>query len=154
MNINEIIAVAKWMKYSKRAGLILMGNTGTGKSTMAYALADAIGVKNASPYTYPMQKLEKIAKESGDWFEEIMRERRYLVLDDVGTESRDLNDYGNHRTIFNEIIATRYDLKLPVIITTNLNSDMIRNQYGEKTSSRLAEMCDTLLMVGDDLRLK
>jgi len=154
VNLDKIQAVAQWMKNGKHASLILMGNTGTGKTTLAYALADAIAVKNPSPYAYTLQRLERIALEDREWFVEVAKEHRYLLLDDLGTEAREVNDFGTRRNIFNEFISIRYDYDLPVIITTNLNSEMIAQQYGEKTSSRLTEMCDTLLMVGDDLRLK
>lgn len=142
------------MKNGKHASLILMGNTGTGKTTLAHALADAIGVKNPYPYSYTLQKLERMALEDKDWFVEVAKEHRYLLLDDLGTEAREVNDWGTRRNIFNEFISIRYDYDLPVIITTNLNTEMMAQQYGEKTSSRLTEMCDTLLMVGEDLRLK
>lgn len=151
LHSDKILAVAQWLKSGKRASLILMGDTGTGKSTLAGALAEVIGIENPYPYTYTMQSLEKICLERG-WWEEIQKEKRYLVLDDMGSEAREVNDYGTRRIILNELISTRYDLKLPVIITTNLNTATIREQYGEKTASRLNEMCDTLLMAGEDLR--
>lgn len=153
VNFDKIAAVAKWMKSGRRSGLVLMGGTGTGKTTLARALSDAIGVRSLTPRMFHMQKLERICRDDSTWFDEIVNEKKFLILDDVGTESREVNLYGNRRMLFNEIIFARYDLRLPVIITTNLNSALLLERYGEKVVSRLKEMCDTILMVGNDLRV-
>ena len=152
VNLEKIATLARWMKYGKKDSLIIMGNTGTGKTTLALALADAIGIRNNSPYCYSMTKLERTLSADSTWFDEVVNENRYIVLDDVGTESREISIYGNRIMLFNELVFARYDNRLPMIITTNLTTALLKERYGEKVVSRLNEMCDTLLMVGDDLR--
>jgi hypothetical protein len=51
------------------------------------------------------------------------------------------------------IVNTRYEDRRAIVITTNLDEAELREQIGERTVSRLVEMCgDPLLLCGADHR--
>ena len=50
------------------------------------------------------------------------------------------------------IVNTRYEDGRAVMLTTNLPDDQLEEQIGQRTVSRLNEMCTVLLLHGDDQR--
>ena len=50
------------------------------------------------------------------------------------------------------IVDERYAANRSMIVTTNMNLPDLEEQIGERTVSRLAEMCDTLPLFGEDRR--
>jgi DNA replication protein DnaC len=75
---------------------------------------------------------------------------RVLVLDDLGKE------YGSKydNTSFDEILRARYDKALPTIITTNVNRDNWKDQYGSAMGSFVHEAFHRVPLLGKDLRQK
>ena len=51
------------------------------------------------------------------------------------------------------IVNTRYEDGRAVMLTTNLRDDELRDQIGDRTVSRLNEMCETYPLDGEDQRL-
>ena len=151
VNLDKVAQVARWMKEGKHNSLIMMGGVGAGKTTLAKALCSAIGVKDKMPLFRPMWYMTQTFKDNPDLFYEDLREKCYLLIDDAGSEKSEVKSYGNSCLLFNEIISVRYDYRLPVIITTNLNSAALRERYGDKIMSRLREMCDVIDFQGADL---
>ena len=149
---DKISKVVSWLKNGKKESLMIIGGTGTGKTTLAIALAHAIGRRNYYPKFISMPKFERMCAEDNTWLDEVA-DWKYLLLDDVGTESREIKIYGNSRMLFNELIFQRYDRKLPMIITTNLSLAAFEQRYGEKVASRVRELFDIMVMNGKDLRL-
>ena len=72
-----------------------------------------------------------------------------LILDDLGTE---FNSTFYQATIYN-IINTRMNRGLPVIINTNLDYNGIANRYEERIASRIYSAYTCLHFVGIDVRL-
>lgn len=73
---------------------------------------------------------------------------RVLVLDDLGKEySSTYND-----TSFDEILRSRYDKALPTIITTNVDRDLWKDQYGSAMGSFAHEAFYRIVIKGKDLR--
>ncbi len=151
LNKDKISKVVSWLKNGKKESLMIIGGTGTGKTTLAVALAQAIGKRNYYPKFISMPKFERMCAEDNTWLDEVA-DWKYLLLDDVGTESREIKIYGNSRMLFNELIFQRYDRKLPMIITTNLSLAAFEQRYGEKVASRVRELFDIMVMNGKDLR--
>jgi DNA replication protein DnaC len=60
-----------------------------------------------------------------------------LVLDDLGAEY--LDGQGSFRVDLDELIDTYYSDRRPLILTTNLNSQLFRKNYGERVWDRLRE---------------
>ena len=74
-----------------------------------------------------------------------------LHVDDVGAEKTSEWVLEQLYTIVN----TRYEHERPVVITTNLDHEQLREQIGERTVSRLIEICgDPLPMFGQDRRMQ
>jgi DNA replication protein DnaC len=74
-----------------------------------------------------------------------------LVIDDVGAEQ-------STPWVLEElysIVNSRYEDCKSIVITTNiLDIDELTEQITARTVSRLAEMCDDLLLAGPDRRLE
>jgi DNA replication protein DnaC len=73
-----------------------------------------------------------------------------LHVDDVGAERT--SDWVLEQLY--SIVNTRYEDERSIIITTNLDHEALREQIGERTVSRLVEMCgDPLPLFGPDRRM-
>lgn len=68
---------------------------------------------------------------------EIPLRAKRLVIDDLGNEFVD--EKGSYLALLNEIIGSRYDNKLPTVITTNIVGDTFRLRYGDRIADRLNE---------------
>lgn len=73
-----------------------------------------------------------------------------LILDDLGAE--DNRDW-NMDKIFT-IMDSRYRNNKPIIITTNLDSNELREHVGIRTFSRILEICRPIKLTCDDYRLR
>ena len=71
-----------------------------------------------------------------------------LHIDDLGAEKR--SDWVLEQLY--AIVDERYASNRSMLVTTNLEVTALEEQIGERTVSRLAEMCETLPMYGDDRR--
>jgi DNA replication protein DnaC len=71
-----------------------------------------------------------------------------LHLDDLGAEKR--SDWVLEQLY--AIVDERYATNRSMLVTTNLELNELEDQIGERTVSRLAEMCETLPLFGDDRR--
>ena len=71
-----------------------------------------------------------------------------LVLDDVGAEKA--SEWTQERIY--SIVDERYVHCLPLIVTSNLPPKELAAQTGERTASRLAEMCIVVPITGTDRR--
>jgi DNA replication protein DnaC len=58
-----------------------------------------------------------------------------LVIDDLGREG----DFPTRRADVSDIVSSRYDAKLPTIVTTELTFGGIIAAYGENTAFKLVE---------------
>ena len=74
-----------------------------------------------------------------------------LHLDDLGAEKRTEWVLEQLYAIVNE----RYETQRSIVVTTNLQEPELREQIGERTVSRLAEICDQFVipLYGTDLRM-
>lgn len=142
--------IASWMCIpNKNPFLLIGGSVGNGKTTLAKAV---IQVNNLywkhrkdlteiwkKPYKYlTATELNNTAKTEQKDFKEI-KECNRLLLDDIGTESVSIKDYGNVISPFTEVIYHRYDKGLQTILTTNLTLEQIKERYGERVFDRMQE---------------
>lgn len=138
-------------------GMWLMGDIGTGKTTLAMLISKAAIEANRSVAIYSLPRLlnlirDSIASESGMvGFLERLATVDLLHIDDLGAENT--TDWVMEQLY--TIVNTRYEDERAMLVTTNLESDELEEQLGERTVSRLAGICgDGLLLYGEDDRLQ
>lgn len=133
-----------------RPGAILAGPTGRGKTCLAEALKSRIGGCPMSNITvdfggewepWVLNQAFRVPEDTGN-FHRSAGDSCLWVLDDVGAEEI-VRDYGNVRDCFARFIL-RWDrltkfakFHNPLLITTNLSKDGIRERYGDRILSRL-----------------
>jgi DNA replication protein DnaC len=139
-------------------GLILFGNTGSGKTRLVKVMSEVY--RNFIPFVYYSARhlTESIRDQGLDSLKDIKRKlrRESVIIDDVGSES-DIKLYGNDCGLL-EILLDRYDswedYGAVTVITTNLNGfNKIMAVYGERCSSRIAGMCETVILQHEDRRI-
>jgi DNA replication protein DnaC len=75
-----------------------------------------------------------------------------LFIDDVGSESHQINNFGNKSSVFADIITKFYKSKLNTqrfFATTNYSLKDLKSIYGERITERLLEMCEVIIL--DDI---
>lgn len=135
-------------------GLLLFGDVGTGKTYAAACIANALIDKG---YPVLMTNFARIANTVQGLFEgkqeyyDSFNRLPLLILDDLSAERK--TEY-MQEIVFN-VIDSRYRAGLPLIVTTNLTSDELKNPAdvtNKRTYSRLLEMCIPLHVEGKDRR--
>jgi len=135
----------------RRKGLFLFGNTGTGKTFAAKVISSYRDI-----HLYTCRDLEAKYEKSNTHFWEIIKDRKDIIIDDLGTEDAK-NDYGVKFELFEKAIDERHLLfekyGTRTIITSNLSGEAIKERYSERIYSRIRSMCECINATGKDLRL-
>lgn len=137
----------------KRNGLLILGGIGSGKTHLAAAVSNAF-TDRGIPVLFGTfsDHLEHIREEFDVGGERkylsMMKNTPVLVLDDIGKEKK--TDWSQQ--ILFDTINYRYEHMLPVIITTNFDTDGLANHVGGAVWSRLYEMCGGVQTAGKDYR--
>jgi DNA replication protein DnaC len=139
-------------------GLWLMGDVGTGKTTLAMLVSKAAVEAGNTVAIYSLPRLlSRIRRtydaEAGEQsyleFFERLTEVDLLHIDDLGAEKR--SDWVLEQLY--AIVNERYESQRSVVVTTNLDQAPLEEQIGPRTVSRLVEICnDPLPLYGDDMR--
>lgn len=154
-----------WDKYkAEGTGLIFIGRYGTGKTHLAFSIANYL-LNKGIPVVYEtlinlMERLKLgYGKEAEFGYYEIIKlycECDLLIIDDLGKEK--LSEWVLEKLF--QIINTRYENMLPILITTNYTEKEIikrlsSNNDGiaaESLVSRLNEVCLEVNMNFEDYR--
>jgi DNA replication protein DnaC len=139
-------------------GMWLMGDVGTGKTTLAMLVSKAAVEAGHTVAIYSLPRLLSRIRRTYDAdageqsyleFFERLTEVDLLHIDDLGAEKR--SDWVLEQLY--AIINERYETQRSVVVTTNLSQDALEEQIGPRTVSRLVEICgDPLPLFGDDMR--
>jgi DNA replication protein DnaC len=139
-------------------GLWFFGGTGTGKTTLAMLISKTAMETDRTVAIYSLPRLLSMLRGSYD--EDALYSLNDLIdrlcavdllhIDDVGAEQSSAWVLEQLYTIIN----TRYEDGRAVLVTTNLGDDDLRAQIGDRTVSRLHEMCETYPLDGEDQRLE
>ena len=137
-------------------GLWFAGDVGTGKTTLAMLVSRAALDAGHSVAIYSVPRLlaeiratfESDAEGSYVDFLDRLAAVDLLHLDDVGAERSSAWVLEQLYAIVN----ARYEEERSMVITTNLEHDQVEEQIGERTVSRLKEMCDPVPLFGEDAR--
>jgi len=141
-------------------GAWLMGDVGTGKTSLAMLVSKAALEAGRSVAIYSMPRLlarirRTYETESGEEgylsFFDRLSSVDLLHLDDLGAEKR--TDWVLEQLY--AIVDRRYEEERSMVVTTNLDVPALEEQIGERTVSRLVEICgDPLPLYGDDQRYR
>lgn len=134
--------------------LLVAGTTGTGKTHTAYAalrllsesatLGRWVATSTASLYG----DLRPSGKRDTEAAFAAFATAGVLLLDDLGaTKNTEWTEEITYR-----LIDHRYVNCLPSIFTTNVRPSELAERLGDRTASRLAEMCTRVVLEGDDRR--
>lgn len=144
----------------KKNGLMIMGTYGTGKTHLACAIANELIENQTELINKTMQDLLSEIKKSFNEFSNSSILEDYktvplLIIDDMGKEQ---STEWSISTIY-DIINGRYENYLPTIITTNFNSQKLKQELGngsvaEALVDRLYEMCIPVIIGGGSWRVK
>ncbi len=136
-------------------GLWLMGDVGTGKTTLAMIVSKAALDAGRSVAIYSLPRLlglirAAIETESGMiGFLERLTAVDLLHIDDLGVENT--TEWVLEQLY--SIVNTRYEDERAMIVTTNLRYEELVEQLGERTISRLIAICGNgLPLYGADER--
>jgi DNA replication protein DnaC len=141
-------------------GLWLTGDVGTGKTTLAMLVSKAALERKRSVAIYSLPRLlaeirttyDDGAQRSYTDLIDRLAEVDLLHVDDVGAERT--SDWVLEQLY--AIINARYEDGRAIVVTTNLPYEALKEQIGERTASRLAEICggDPLPLFGADRRVE
>jgi DNA replication protein DnaC len=136
-------------------GLWLWGDVGTGKTTLAMLVSKAALEANRSVAIYSLPRLLNLLRESlespGGLIDLIDRLTAVdlLHIDDLGAENQ--TDWVLEQLY--SIVNGRYEARRAIVATTNLAPDGLGERLGERTVSRLVEICgDPITLTGEDRR--
>jgi DNA replication protein DnaC len=138
-------------------GLWIEGDVGTGKTTLAMLVSKLAIEAGRSVAIYSLPRLLARIRRTYDadaselsylQFFERLTSVDLLHIDDLGAEKR--SDWVLEQLY--AIVDERYATNRSIIVTTNMEVAELEEQIGRRTVSRLAEMCETLPMYGDDRR--
>ncbi len=152
-NLEECISFADNFN-GKGKGLLLMGDTGLGKTHLSLAIANRVISKGycvaygSVPELIRKLNKEQYGKADGDTMT-LLTECDLLILDDLGAENS--TDYTV--SILYEIINARQNRNIPMVINTNLDMKKIKALYQDRLYSRLFSL-NVLIFAGKDNRLK
>jgi DNA replication protein DnaC len=141
-------------------GIWLMGDTGTGKTSLAMLVSRQILESGRAAAIYSLPKLlgrirstydsEPGDESYADFFERLC-EVDMLHLEDLGTEKRTEWVLEQLYALINE----RYERQKSVMVTTNYDQAQLEEQLGDRIVSRLVEICgDPLPLYGPDHRMQ
>jgi DNA replication protein DnaC len=138
-------------------GLWLMGDVGTGKTTLAMLVSKAAAEAGRTVAIYSLPRLLARIRRTYDGdpgedsylqFFDRLTSVDLLHIDDLGAEKR--SDWVLEQLY--AIVDERYQSQRSMIVTSNLDYDQLKEQIGSRVVSRLTEMCEELPLWGDDLR--
>ena len=141
-------------------GAWLMGDVGTGKTSLAMLVSKAALEAGHSVAIYSMPRLLARIRQTYDAdaheegylsFFRRLTSVDLLHIDDLGAEKR--TDWVLEQLY--AIVDRRYEEQRAMVVTTNLEVPALEGQIGERTVSRLVEICgDPLPLYGDDQRYR
>lgn len=148
--------VENWDEFRKNAmGLLLWGYVGTGKSYIAGCIANALLDKGVpvmmTNFTRMLNKLTDMYSGDRNSYIDSFNSFPLLIIDDLGVER---NSEFAREQVFN-IIDSRYRSQLPMIVTTNLTVDELKNPEDlarARIYDRVLERCTAIKVNDQNIR--
>ena len=149
--------VDKWQQVREdNIGLLFWGNTGNGKTYTSACIANALKAQGIPVLVTGFPKIldalsKRMFNDDKISYFDAFNEYQLLVIDDLGAERQ--SEYALEQVF--SVIDQRYKAKLPIIITTNLTMDEMRNPKNmdyQRIYDRVLEMCVPLHFAGESMR--
>ena len=134
--------IIDWMVDTKGRGLMLMGDCGTGKSTILNYVIPAIFRTITNKILRSVSAKELGAVE--------INKSPFIIIDDLGTESIK-NDYGTKIDAVADAISYAEDSSKTLLVTTNLTPKALDERYSDRTLDRLRK-CKVVVIKGKSFR--
>ncbi len=139
----------------KGIGLLLWGDIGTGKTFLAGCIANAL-LDQCIPVMMTtfgriLNTLTGMFQEDRNGYIDSLNQYSLLIIDDLGMERS--TEFALER-VFN-VIDTRYRSKKPLIVTTNLTLNELKNPCGlvrSRIYDRILEVCVPLKISSQNIR--
>lgn len=147
---------AKWEQmFKQNMGLLLWGNVGTGKTYFAACIANAL-LESGVPvlmtnFAKIINAMSGFVIEDKNAYLQMFNKYDLLIIDDLGAERQ--SEFAQE--IVYNVIDTRYKKNKPLIITTNMTLDEIKNPKNTTYSriyDRIIEMCVPIHFAGGSRR--
>lgn len=131
-------------------GLFMPGTVGNGKTTMMRAINDLfVYLIDKEKITYcegdkyptflTARELAEISCDKNSF--RIVKNAKYLFIDDLGAEPVEISNYGNFVYPYIDVLEYRYDRLLPTFISSNFNASDLCNKYeSERVKDKMKEM--------------
>ncbi len=136
-------------------GILISGANGIGKTHLAAAIVNYLAEKGTQVYFQNIVDLkDELMNNFRNGTEKIMGKMekcQVLVLDDLGAERSKENSTFIEELIY-KIVNRAYEDERSIVITTNLENEDIIIRYGDRTMSRLLDMCDFIHFDSRDRR--
>ena len=140
---------------NKSDNLIMMGETGLGKTHLSLAIAGAAAKKGYSVIYSSAQNLlsmlenEKFGRTALSGAEQSVHDCDLLIIDDLGAE---FSTNFTVSAVYN-ILNTRLMASKPTIISTNMSLYEIEERYTQRIASRILGNYIIMNFVGKDVRV-
>lgn len=149
---DKCLAYVEYNMETERNCLLLVGGYGTGKTHLAASIANRL-MDNGIPVLFDtfsghLNKLKAEFNGGKSVYLEQMKSVDMLILDDIGKEK--ISEWS--QSIMFDVINYRYEHLLPIVLTTNLRNDALKEYLGGAVWSRLCEMCSGVKTNGKDYR--
>ena len=138
----------------KHKGLCFFGPVGTGKTFYAACIANVLLDLGYPVKMLDFDRIRNTLQSSFDGRQEYLDSFHrcpLLILDDLGMESK--SEY--MQEIVYSVVDARYNAGLPLIETTNMTSEQMKNPKditSQRIYSRILEMCLPVVVTGNDRR--
>ena len=140
--------------FKKNQGLLMWGDVGTGKSMAAACIANALLRQKYAVVMTSFVKLLEIFQKGKDVETDILNKlnrTQLLILDDLGAE----RDTATAMEKVYNIVDSRYRRRAPMILTTNLGMDQMKNESDPRFAriyDRVFEVCFPMQFAGKSFR--
>lgn len=140
---------------SDNIGLMFWGNTGNGKTYSSACIANALIDRGVpvlmTSFTKILAGMTGMFSEDRISYLDSLSEFKLLVIDDLGAERQ--SEFSLEQVY--AVIDSRYKSNLPLIVTTNLSINEMRNPKNmdyQRIYDRVLEMCVPIHFKGESLR--
>lgn len=140
-------------------GMWFRGDVGTGKTSLAMIVSKAAMQADRTVAIYSLPRLLAMMRDTYD--DNVEMSLNGLIDRLCAVDLLHIDDVGAEQTSpwvleqLYSIVNTRYEDGRAIVLTTNLEDEPLRAQIGDRTVSRLYELCgDPLPVYGPDRRLE